>query len=266
MEPDRDTVPADSPADTAPPAPGAEALFGLSDTHVVALDADGCIAPARLHPRTCEAFAALRRDACAAGFDLRVASGFRSFERQLLIWNGKARGERELLDADERPLDPHALSERARLYAILRWSALPGTSRHHWGSDADVVDAAALVEGAGVPLRVDACVGHGPFAALHRWLDGRIAAGRAHGFFRPYTGRGCAVAAEPWHLSYAPLAAPCQAALDAAALRAVLRSAGLELLATVESQLGDILRRYVAVPAALYPPEWRRMLQDREAG
>ncbi|MCZ8486094.1 D-alanyl-D-alanine carboxypeptidase family protein [Vibrio lentus] len=29
-------------------------------------------------------------------------------------------------------------SEQQKLSAILRWSALPGASRHHWGCDFDV--------------------------------------------------------------------------------------------------------------------------------
>jgi hypothetical protein len=61
------------------------------------------------------------------------------------------------------------------------------------------------------------------------------------------------VAAEPWHLSYAPLAGRCQAALDREALRGALRAGGLELLAEVEARLDDILARYVDLPAMLYP-------------
>jgi len=31
--------------------------------------------------------------------------------------------------------------------AILHWSALPGASRHHWGTEIDVIDRAALADG-----------------------------------------------------------------------------------------------------------------------
>ena len=40
------------------------------------------------------------------------------------------------------PLAPDALIE-----TILLWSALPGGSRHHWGTDVDVFDAAAVAPG-----------------------------------------------------------------------------------------------------------------------
>ena len=36
------------------------------------------------------------------------------------------------------------LSPLEQLQAILRFSALPGTSRHHWGTDLDVYDAAVI--------------------------------------------------------------------------------------------------------------------------
>lgn len=231
-------------------------LFGIDAGHVLALPAAWSLAPARLHADAAAAFAALRDDAAAAGFDLRVASGFRDFARQLAIWNAKARGERAVLDATEQPLDVLALDARDRLFAILRWSALPGASRHHWGSDLDLIDAAAVAPGYQVQLTVAETLAGGPFAAMHRWLDERIAGGRSHGFFRPYRGRGCEVAAEPWHLSYAPLAAACQCAFDPVALMGVLRTAGVELCAAVAANLDEVLQRYAWVPGACYPPAW----------
>ena len=38
------------------------------------------------------------------------------------------------------------------MVGILEWSALPGASRHHWGSEFDVFDLAALPEGYRVQL------------------------------------------------------------------------------------------------------------------
>ena len=42
---------------------------------------------------------------------------------------------------------PRRSTTAARIDAILCWSALPGGSRHHWGTDCDVIDAAALPAG-----------------------------------------------------------------------------------------------------------------------
>jgi hypothetical protein len=233
-------------------------LLGLERGHVVSLETGSGSTDVQLHPAARAAFLALREAARLDGFDLRVVSGHRSFARQARIWNGKARGERQVLDAAEAPVDVLALTEARRVDAILLWSALPGCSRHHWGTDMDVVDFATLAPGEPVRLEARDWAGQGPFARLDRWLAERIERGTAMGFFRPYTGMGCAVAPEPWHLSYAPVAAGCEAALDGAALRAALRTEGIELLAAVEGRLEDILARYVKLPPMLYPARMDR--------
>ena len=229
-----------------------EQLLGLDDGHVVTLETGWSTGECALHPFAIAALEQLRHDARVAGLDLRVVSGFRSFVRQAEIWNAKAAGRRPVLGADERPIDTRTLSERELVFAILRWSALPGASRHHWGSDMDVIDAAAMPPGYRLRLSVDETQAGGLFAPLHRWLGERIAAGRAHGFFRPYTGEGCDVAPEPWHLSFAPLAWECQRAFDPAALRRAHRDAGLALQPVIEACCEEILGRYFRVPDALY--------------
>lgn len=227
-------------------------LLGLDDRHVIAVESSWCLGECRLHPDAIAALGQLRADAAAAGFDLRIVSGYRSFARQAAIWNAKAAGLRPVLDEFERPIDVSSLDDATRVRAILRWSALPGASRHHWGSDMDVVDAARLESGRPLELLVADTHGDGIFAPLHRWLDERVAKGRAWGFFRPYTGSGCAVAREPWHLSHAPLAWECQHRLDASSLATACRQAHLALHETIVSMIGAILRDYVQVPAQLY--------------
>jgi len=229
-----------------------EQLLGLNGRHVVTLERGWSMGECSLHPFAIAALEQLRHDARAEGFDLRVVSGFRSFMRQAEIWNAKAAGLRPVFDAQEQPIDTRALSERELVFAILRWSALPGASRHHWGSDMDVVDAAAIPPGYELRLSVDETRDGGPFAPLHRWLGARIASGRAHGFFRPYTGEGCDVAPEPWHLSFAPLAWECQRAFDPAAMRQAHRDVGLALQPVIEDCCEEILGRFFHVPAALY--------------
>jgi len=89
-------------------------------------------------------FAALRRAARHAGLELVAVSGFRDFDRQLEIWNAKYAGTRPVLDAAGALLDMAVLEPAQRIDAILRWSALPGASRHHWGTDFDLIDAGAV--------------------------------------------------------------------------------------------------------------------------
>ncbi len=54
---------------------------------------------------------------------MEIASGFRDFNRQKAIWNGKFAGELKILDSDSQPLDKTLLNDEEKLTAILRWSA-----------------------------------------------------------------------------------------------------------------------------------------------
>jgi len=115
-------------------------LTGKTEIHL----ADTGALSGVLHTAVVEPFQSLQADAEAAGFDLSIVSGYRGFDRQLLIWNEKARGNRLVLDDDQQPIDVFKLSDDQRLHALLRWSALPGASRHHWGTDFDIFDSKAL--------------------------------------------------------------------------------------------------------------------------
>jgi LAS superfamily LD-carboxypeptidase LdcB len=174
-------------------------LTGRAETHVREVPA----LASRLHPEVVAPLLALRTAAAEAGIDLAVVSSFRTFDRQVAIWNGKFRGERPLLDRAGQPLNAAALGEPERVAAILLWSALPGASRHHWGTDFDVIDRAAVSEDYRPQLTVQEFTDDGPFTPLDEWLGVNLA---RYGFFRPYrTDRG-GVHPEPWHVSYAPIA------------------------------------------------------------
>ena len=215
-------------------------LTGLDDGHIE-YDAEGI----GMAPVCRAAFQKLREDAAEAGFDLCVASGYRSFERQLLIWNAKAGGERPVLDDGGAVLDMAALDDIDKVHAILRHSALPGASRHHWGSDIDIYDAAAMPAGYRLQLIPAEVADDGLFGPLHRWLDGRIAAGEAQGFFRPYSRDSGGVAPERWHLSFAPLAEALSGQYRLEHLREALEGADMALSAVVLRELPALYRRYV---------------------
>ena len=233
-------------------------LTGRARSHVVELDVPSCT----LHRDAVEPFLAMRGAALAAGIDLVAVSSFRDFERQLAIWNAKFRGQRTLLDRAGHPLDALALPAAERVDAILWWSALPGASRHHWGSDLDVIDRAALPAGVTAQLVPAEFAPQGPFARLDAWLAANMA---RFGFFRPYaTDRG-GVSPEPWHLSFAPVASRAAEALTVEVLREALEAGvarggdpgdGIEGLAAVLEALPGIHARYVAATDA--PPQrWR---------
>lgn len=226
-----------------PPLPRAN-LVGQSESHLCSAD-DAAAIGAPVHADVLQPFLQLRAAAAAEGFDLTILSGFRTFDRQLSIWNRKASGALAVLDSSARPLDIATLNARELALAILRWSALPGASRHHWGTDVDVYDLAAKpgdYEVDLVPAEVEA---GGMFAPLHEWLDARIAAGASFGFFRPYDADRGGVAPERWHLSYAPLAAECGGLLTRDVVRQTISSADMLLKSAVLSQLDEIYERFV---------------------
>ena len=143
----------------------------------------------------------LKNVAAAEGFELRIESAYRPFERQLSIWNRKARGELPLLSAEGVPME-RPQDEEELMYAILTWSALPGASRHHLGTDLDVVDGRACPEGYEVQLTPEEC--SGMFAAFHKFLDERFATDGAFGFDRVFVpGRG-KIRPEGWHIAHLP--------------------------------------------------------------
>jgi len=226
------------------PDPDAASVTGRTEGHLCPPD-EGERLGARVHHDVVQPFLHLRHDAGAAGFDLRILSGFRGFHRQASIWNRKAAGELAVLDSDAVPLDIERLSERDLVYAILRWSALPGASRHHWGTDIDVYDENARPNDYEIDLIPEEVEAGGMFAPLHEWLDAPIAAETAHGFFRPYDEDRQGVAPERWHLSHSPTAAPCEEGLTLDILRATIAASDLQLKDTVLDHLDDIYRRFV---------------------
>ena len=228
-------------------------LIGRSRSHLAELTDPPCA----LHKDAIPPFLAMRAAAAADGIDLTAFSSFRDFDRQLGIWNGKFRGERPMQDRAGQPLDALSLAPADRVTAILWWSALPGASRHHWGTDFDVVDNRAKPAGYKLQVVPAEYQAGGPFHRLTTWLDAHM---HAFGFFRPYaTDRG-GVSPEPWHLSYAPVARLAQAALSAGKLRAVLADSVIEgkeeVLAALDRNFATYVLNIDAAPAValLSPP------------
>ena len=205
-----------------------------------------------LHAAAVDAFLAMREHAARAGVDIIPLSSFRDFERQRLIWNAKYRGERPVLDRRGRRLDIRLLSPQQRVEIILLWSALPGASRHHWGSDIDVVDGGVVARGYQAKLGRPEFMRGGPFAPLSRWLAAHM---RRFGFYRPYTRAGNGVQPEPWHLSYAPVARRALPMLTVELLAAAITGAGVEGEAAILARLPSIHERYVLGVEA--PPRMR---------
>jgi LAS superfamily LD-carboxypeptidase LdcB len=225
-------------------------LTGRARTHIIELDQPRCA----LHYAVVTSLLAMRDAAARAGIDLVPVSSFRDFDRQLTLWNRKWRGERTLYDRAGRALDHASLRESDRVDAILCWSALPGGSRHHWGTDMDVIDAAAMPPGYELQLLPVEYAPDGVFARLTAWLDDNM---QRFGFHRPYgTDRGGA-GVEPWHLSYAPVASAAIEALTLPVLKRAIVDSDLLGKSFVLERLPEIYTRFILAVDAPPAPKAR---------
>jgi LAS superfamily LD-carboxypeptidase LdcB len=214
-------------------------LTGQVRTHIADVSDPICA----LHGHVVAPFLNLRRAAQAEGFDLVPQSSFRDFSRQLHIWNEKFSGARSMVDASGQPIDVAGLSFPDRIEAILLWSALPGASRHHWGTDVDLVDRNATPPGYQVQLTPEEFAPAGPFAPLADWLETNAA---RFGFFRPFRGVLSGVQPEPWHFSFAPVAENARRALSPAVLHKAIAAAPLLGKEQVLARLDALHARYVS--------------------
>lgn len=142
-----------------------------------------------------DAFLEMKRAAYQDGIDIEIVSSYRSFDRQLAIF------ERKYLQYTE----DEGMAPLEAIDKIIEYSTIPGTSRHHWGTDIDIIDASKKTEGD--VLVTSKFEEGGPFADLRVWMEEHA---REYGFYLVYTNeskrRGFKY--EPWHYSYAPLSVP----------------------------------------------------------
>lgn len=140
-----------------------------------------------------EAYKQMHAAAKKDGITFKMTSATRNFDRQKGIWDAKWNSKKPV---DGKMLPPLAqLSGKDRALAILRWNAMPGTSRHHWGTDIDMnsVDPSYWAQGKG--------------KKEYDWL---VANASKYGFCQTYSTIGAdrptGYQEEKWHWSYMPVA------------------------------------------------------------
>lgn len=142
-------------------------------------------------PKALQAFLALQQDAKRQGFTLEICSGHRSFERQCMLFNAKFLGKRPILDRNEQPiLEPFA-DPVAKIRAILVFSAMPGFSRHHFGSDFDIYAPNLLPPGQSLQLTYHEYLPGAYFYELGQYLKENLS---RFDFANPYQGTANATA------------------------------------------------------------------------
>ena len=84
----------------------------------------------------------MSRAARADGVNVWARSGHRTLSQQRYLWNSKFRGRESVRTPDGRRgrLD-RELSTEEKVRRILGYTAFPGTSRHHWGTDVDMAQS-----------------------------------------------------------------------------------------------------------------------------
>lgn len=214
-----------------------EQLTGLSETHLVLTECG-----VKMHPQAAAAFARMQQAAKQDGLTLKIISGFRSFERQAKIWYSKLAGERPVYDLQGKLIDMNQLDVGEKLHAVLLYSALPGASRHHWGTDVDIYDAQAVPQNYQVQLQEAEYSAGGPFYPARQWLS--LHAGR-FGFFFPYQEYQGGVAAEPWHISYQPISSRCEQLLSCEVLKQCIVQHPIAQQNAVLNALPVLYSRYV---------------------
>ncbi|MCL1089729.1 M15 family metallopeptidase [Shewanella profunda] len=224
-------------------SPATARLYGLEPNTLVEIFSPYHSQETRfqLEANTALAFEAMAAKAAQDGIHLAICSAYRPFERQLAIWNAKASGKRVVLDAFEQQIDIKGLTDNQLVDLILLWSALPGASRHHWGTDIDVFDASQIDAKALRLIEVEYIEG-GPCAKLHSWLKDN-----AHdfGFYFPFQRGQSAVSPEPWHISYFPVSQLLLPQFDTHELAILLKNSDMLLKDAVLSRLSTLVDEYV---------------------
>lgn len=159
-------------------------IAGLSVTHLTSTKT--------LEKETYLAFLKMKNAALKDNINIQVVSGFRSFERQKTIFERKFRSNKKA-----------GLSTEDNLNKIITYSTIPGTSRHHWGTDIDIIDANQPQPKGGL-LNPENYHGLGNYCEIKEWMEANA---NRFGFYLVYTAnyhrKGFNY--EPWHYSYKPV-------------------------------------------------------------
>ncbi len=147
------------------------------------------------HRDAVDAFVRMAENAAANGYKLKIVSAFRSFSDQKKIWEDKWSGKTLV---GGKKLNVSVPDPKARALKILEFSSMPGTSRHHWGTDFDIN---ALDNNYFNNTREG--------KRVYDWL---VQHATTYGFCQVYTkkgeesGRTTGYEEEKWHWSYRPVA------------------------------------------------------------
>jgi len=142
--------------------------------------------------RACyDSFMKMADHARADGVELVIISAMRNFKSQKRIWEAKWNGDRIV---DGGRLNETIADAKQRALKILEYSSMPGSSRHHWGTDIDINNLTNGYFTSGRGLKE------------YQWLQTHAA---EYGFCQPYTSKidsdRTGYEEEKWHWTYLPI-------------------------------------------------------------
>ena len=145
----------------------------------------------QLLPEVARSFELMKEAALKDSINIKIVSSFRSFNKQKEIWNRKFKKN-----------DSLGFSKNKNILKIIEYSTIPGTSRHHWGTDIDIVDDNFKPEGD--VLLTEKFYNDGTYVQLKKWLDMNS---EKFGFYIVYTknSKRKGFKHEPWHYSFKPI-------------------------------------------------------------
>ncbi|MFK5957435.1 MAG: M15 family metallopeptidase [Lutibacter sp.] len=148
----------------------------------------------KLQSEVYESFIKMKNAALKEGVLIKIVSGYRSFKRQNNIWNRKYNNY--ILGG---------ITSKMAIEKIVEYSTLPGTSRHHWGTDIDIIDSSKKQ-----PKELLVTVNYekgGSYFELKQWMENNAS---KFGFYLVYTNKSNrkGFKYEPWHYSYKKIAKP----------------------------------------------------------
>jgi len=162
-----------------------EQLMGISYEHLIAYE------NTLLEKETLKAFEMMKAEALEEGIQLQIVSGFRSFQRQ-----------KEIFETKFSRLKKEGYTSLEAYQNITRYSSIPGTSRHHWGTDIDLIDLSQDLPKGDLLIEENYTEG-GAFFQLSNWMNQHA---NRFGFYLTYPldPKRTGFAFEPWHFSYRP--------------------------------------------------------------
>ena len=136
-------------------------------------------------------FKQMQNDAKKEGVEIEIVSGYRSYQKQKDIWNNKYNKNFE-----------NGILGIKNINRIIQYSTLPGTSRHHWGTEIDIIDKRFIPKG---DLLIEKNYAeNGIYSQLFSWMRKNS---KKYGFYLVYddSPKRKGFKFEPWHYSYKPL-------------------------------------------------------------